>query len=1132
MDLAAVCEVLQATQSNDDAIRKGAEQKLQEAQTNTLDQLIEGLMAVLVAGNTVAAPLRQQAAVLLRRRIDCDWDDLQEVTRKAVTDKILATVEDTDQSVSRSVGTVVSATAEEVCRNFAMAEDEDVLNYLMKVWPGLLPWLATKSGSSEGDPFVRHIALNVLSDLAPHIGEDMLQKGQVKDVLARALQDQSPLIRASGVKLILKFIEHLPSDSLEKVKEAMPAVISVVRDLTTSSTEKELKTILDSLVRAAESEPDFFFQNSFQALFETLMTICNADAAIFSEPEIIHSAMEAIMSLAEGNSDEEVFTKQYLEPCIELNFSWLLRLEQDVDAWTAVGKEEDDNGEIDGDDVRIAEENFDRLGTHFDEDELIPLMFKTIHAKCGSQADWTMVRSAILSIAQVVEHCDDDDRIDQCVDFVIRFHEHPHPRVRCACYDAISQCVLDQEDRFEAKYVEDLVPKVLTGLRDGNIRVVMAAANVFTAMSDILDYDDISEHLPALLETLFAHLDKGESRRLQQVCIDCIGVAASAAEEGFKDYYDQVMPLLKQIIKAGNQELRLLCAKAFRCASYCGKAVGKEAFLKDAHELMNLMLPMFQQGFAAEDESREFLHEAANEIITTIGKEFKPYVSALLPSILGVLRQKPKTYEEILEDEDEDEIVLNELGDFGLRSSVLEEMDEAMEMILELITALEEEFSEFIKPICEVAMPLLDYPMGEDVRETLFKLWGMLAKVAQAGAQCGRLDPTILRELVTGFLTKTLGDLGKGNPADVHENCAATCSKYEILAKGASNVIKQAGPGVLTSEALMDVAKVAGQLLAAIEVTGDSLPDGKRHKKRDPEMIDEDEDGEESDDEEKFPTPQSVRFALADIMTALMRTNTEEFAQQVLPSFMELATKFLKDDASISDADRHLAYYICEGVTDAMGDKSLPYWNFYINPALSVLADKPGKQAAPIVKQYAAKVLGTAAKQQAFKACAINAAQSVFSVLQKHLAKYKRRRVKPEQNPQALAIDSCVRALGLICEHHEQAFQEDHKPMLWSMWISSLPIKYDAEVGQQVHAQLLSLMAREHPAIVDPTKLPGVLMVLLDVYKTKQSTADLNKNIASAIVQIGPEKLEALSSGFKDTHKKRIESILKKDKTV
>jgi len=818
---------------------------------------------------------------------------------------------------------------------------------------------------------------------------------------------------------------------------------------------------------------------------------------------------------------------------VEANFKYMLEVEKDVAAWTAEGIQTGEDGEIDDDVVRIGEENFDRLATSYDEDDIMPVIFKVITSKTQNQtADWTEVRSALMAVSQVVEHVGEEEeaRVDQCIEFLCNYFEHPHPRVRYTAFCSIAQCCFDQGDRLQDKYAADLLPKILKGMKDENIRVATSAVEAFSAIGDDLDAEDVclDDHMEDLLLTLFKHVDEGKSRYLQEQCMDCISAAAASAEEEFAKYYAQVMPLLKQIVVAATQEeQRNLRGKAFLCTSVIGKAVGKELFVKDACEVMNVVAPLFQAGFAADDKTREYAHEACANIAEVIGKDFKGYVSALLPSIFGVLKTKPKDITEILEeDEDLDDIVLNDLGGLGLKTQQLEEMDEALELLITLSKSLEEEFCEFIGPSCEVLVPLLDYPLSEDVRETIYKAWSQFASLARIGAQNGRLDPTILRELVTAFLTKTVGSLGEAAPADVCENNLSTCAKFHTLAVGASSVIDKAGPGVLTKDAMTDVARVAGELLSQIICSGDAAPERKTKKKRDTELLDDDEDDDRDREEDESPTPQAVRFALADVMCSLMRANTEEFLVDVMPTIMQLVSKLIGDNAS--DADRALGFYIADCVVDFLGERSVAYWQVFMNHALVAVLHK-----SPSVQQYATKVVGTAAKQKQYSVMALAACQNVFQVLQKHGEKHKRRRAKASQKSGALAIDACVRALGLICEHQEATLGA-HGAQIWSMWLSSLPIKYEVESGRQVHAQLLGLLGREHPAVVDQNKLPTVLKVLVDVYKTKFSEPELDKKIAFAMAQIGQAKLmsasvflEVFCSDFKDGQKKKVEQMLK-----
>ena len=51
-----------------------------------------------------------------------------------------------------------------------------------------------------------------------------------------------------------------------------------------------------------------------------------------------------------------------------------------------------------------------------------------------------------------------------------------------------------------------------------------------------------------------------------------------------------------------------------------GEGVGKEIFSKDAHEIMQVMVKYFQAGFAADDQTREYIHEVGSKNSFSTGR--------------------------------------------------------------------------------------------------------------------------------------------------------------------------------------------------------------------------------------------------------------------------------------------------------------------------------------------------------------------------------------------------------------------------------------------------------------------------------------------------------------------------------
>jgi len=281
-------------------------------------------------------------------------------------------------------------------------------------------------------------------------------------------------------------------------------------------------------------------------------------------------------------------------------------------------------------------------------------------------------------------------------------------------------------------------------------------------------------------------------------------------------------------------------------------------------------------------------------------------------------------------------------------------------------------------------------------------------------------------------------------------------------------------------------------------------------------------DNDEQDENEDggAVTRQTVRFALADVAGALMWSNSADFVEVALQPFMQVVQTLLATEDN--ESDRSLAFYITEDAVDCLGERSIPYWNGFMNQALQGMLHR-----SAVVRQYAFSTIGNGARQPIFAQMVPAAASNIHRVLQKQGERHRRRRAANADAEQtALAVEACIKALGEICEYHEQQLGT-HAGIAWTMWISNLPLKYDQEAGQKAHKQLLHLVSRNHPAVASPDQMTKVLMILADIYKTKFSNADLDKEISSAFTQIGETPLMQMCGNITEKQKKKVEHILR-----
>mmetsp|Transcript_11783 Transcript_11783/g.26684 ORF Transcript_11783/g.26684 Transcript_11783/m.26684 type:complete len:1134 (+) Transcript_11783:61-3462(+) len=1122
MDLNAICEVLRATQLPDGEVRKKAEQRLDEAAASSPVPLVKALLLPLQAGNVAVPEVRQEAAVILRQLVvpstlrEAIWDRLDAATQKELQANLLRVVEvDPCNPVRRSAGQVLAAIGETVGDDF---------EELVGAWPELFPTLS-RLVSKQCETATRVVALEILINLVPSFGEGLLTQGPDCVGMLRGLLAAEPAeaaeIRAAAAKLMLQMVESLVEEHFRPLGQVVPALIGSLQSLANEGQEQSLKEVLEALSQAIDEEAGFFKANGFTELWKTIMQLASVGPQQFADDVVRHSAMTVAMSLAHELRDEFVTLdgQVQLEHLLALNIAWMLEVEEDVAVWTQDGKE-DDEDECDGEAMRIGEENLDQLADDIAEEIIMPILFKVIRGVLATpDVTWKHLRSCLMAVSQVVEHMEEDPFVDQIVDFILQHVDNNHPRVKYAAYRSIAQCCYDQSPHVQEDFYPRIMPPLVAGLQDQNIRVATAAAYGLVAMLEDMDEDDVEIYVEELLTRFFERLRDGGSRSLQSHCLSGIARIAQVAVGAFTPYYSKVIEVLKGIISAAvGKDHRELRSKCFECVGTIGEAVGKEVFAADGKALLEEMIKIAQAGFDADDPFRECFHEVVEMIFRTLGRECKQYVPLLLPLLYEVLKQQPMELNDDFDeddDDDDDTQVLEVKGKIlGLKTTVVEEMEDALDLVSTIVEQLGEEFCEALGPTCRATLPLLQFEIATSVQEKAFEVWGALAASSRLAVQGGMLDIGTLRELVAEFLKKTIGALCTA-PGDVE---GLACETLLAQSDGAADVIRKAGDGVLPKDAVRDIAVAVMPLFSKMDGTGRRVL--KKTEVYDEDfLLDDDEDlplkDASADKDFAETTMQSVRVSLASILGAMMRTNQQDFLEVAFVPYMQAACNFIK---SPKKEDKVLGLCLASDAVDCLGEHTVRFWDECMNDALLLVPD-----ASAAVRRYAASLLGHGARQPAFTAS--KAAPATLAQLRKVL----RRRVskKAESGLAGVASDACVRAVGQLCEHQEMQLGSD-APHAWNFWLGRLPLRNDEDLAKAAHTQLLSLAARGHPVVTANENVAQVLLILIEIHKSKKlSTAALDAEISSQLAKVGEEQLKQIVSTLPEPKAKKLESAVK-----
>lgn len=684
------------------------------------------------------------------------------------------------------------------------------------------------------------------------------------------------------------------------------------------------------------------------------------------------------------------------------------------------------------------------------------------------------------------------------------------PRVRYAAWACIAQFGEDQKPHVPETYAGQVCTSLVHALKDTVPKVSIRAMQAFCLFAQSLDRDTLEPFAEGLLQGLLPHLQKGvEHPSLSGEAIACISVLAEQMKDAFAPTYPHVMPLLTTTMKAAGAkpETRELFGKCIECIALLGKAAGPATFKADAVAVMEVLVEACKS-MTEDDVASEYVMTAGSYICETLKKDFAPFLPAILPLVLTKISSvKPiNITEESLEkmlagEDDEKEISISIIGDkvLGIKTAQIEDMQGALNFVQVMVTELEEAFCPYVQGVATAMLPVFEFELGEEVRETAFEVWAALIKVAWKAKEQGAAGAqATLKELLNSLILRVCQGI------DTEDRV------WEFTqANGLAEAIKAAGPGVLTDP---EVKGLGDQVFARLDAAfqrRSALAVAAAKAAQEGESEDE---GDEDEINGKH-VDIKIRAALCEVLGAVMMYHPEAFVSQLLPTVLPLLTRFSHENSC--EEDRKLGLYILDDMLDHLGEEiaTLPGWQDLLMHILREL-----QAESPILRQAASYGLGLAAKMAAFRPLANETVARLLSCLQgKIKGKLK--------GKQLAARDNAVSALGVLLMHHEDAVPE--AKAAWGVWLGHLPIKTDEEEAVKVHAMLLDLVQVQHAGVVGEAyaNVPKALGIMADVYGTDLVDAEGTQKLLAVLRTLGTAGIAQFGVKLSAKQQKKLERM-------
>ncbi|XP_036330351.1 importin-5 isoform X2 [Rhagoletis pomonella] len=1041
-------QILNSLLSTDNDVRQQAE----DAYNNLpRDVKVTHLLGTIHNGQQ-SEEARQMAAVLLRRLFTSEFTEFykelpQESQAQLLQQILLAVQQEVTPNLRRKICELVA----EVARSLT---DEDGNNQ----WTDILQFLFQCANSPSAQ--LQESALRIFASVPSIFGNQEAQYlDLIKQMLAKSLEPTADVeVRFQAVRAIGAFILHHDKDGESSVFKHFSDLLPRMIMITAESIEaQDDQSLLKLLIDMTETCPKFL-RPQLENIFEMCMKVF---ATTDVEDSWRHLVLEVMVSLSE-NAPAMVRKRaeKYIVTLIPLVLQMMTDLDEDEEWATSDVVTDDDNS----DNNVIAESSLDRLACGLGGKTVLPHVMNALPNMLG-HSDWKQRYAALMAISAIGEGCHKqmEAMLEQIMAGVLNFLRDPHPRVRYAACNAIGQMSTDFAPTFEKKFHEQVVPGLLSLLDDvQNPRVQAHAGAALVNFSEDCPKHILTRYLNGIMSKLenilnskFKELvEKGNKLVLEQV-VTTIASVADTCEKEFVTYYDRLMPCLKFIIQnAKSEDLRMLRGKTIECVSLIGLAVGREKFITDAGEVMDMLLKTHTEGDLPDDDPQtSYLITAWARMCKILGKQFEQYLPLVMGPVMHTAAMKPEValldndeVEDIEGDVDWSFINLGEQQNFAIRTAGMEEKASACEMLVCYARELKDGFADYAEEVVRLMVPMLKFYFHDGVRTAAAESLPYLLDCAKIKG------PQYLEGMWLYICPELLKVIGTEPEADVQSELLNSLAKC----------IETLGPNCLNDEAMNQVLDIISKYMGEHFERAD-----KRLQARTEEDYD---DGVEEELAEQDDTDTYILSKVVDISHALFLTNKAQF----LPYFDRIAPHFIKLlEPNRSWSDRQWGVCAFDDVIEFCGPACAAYQQIFTPPLLQYVTDKSAevRQAAA----YGCGVLGQFGGEHFAVTCA-----QIIPLLVQVISDAKSR--EPENvNP----TENAIAAVAKILKYNSSAIQNVDE--IINLWFSWLPVTEDADEAPHIYGYMCDLIQANHPIILgnNNSNLPRIVSIIAQAFVTK-----------------------------------------------
>ncbi|CAO0791186.1 unnamed protein product [Mucor circinelloides] len=634
-------------------------------------------------------PVRQLAAVELRKRISKKWQEIPDEAQVEIRAQLLQmALNEQHEIVRHSTARVISSIA-----RIDVPENK---------WPELLGFLNQACASTTA--IHREVGTYCLYTLFEVIADFFMDHtAPLYDLFSKAIVDpESKRVRKTTVLTLGKLAEFIETDDKENIKSfrnMIPGMVNVLEQCLTEGDEESAGEIFEVF--------DTLLMLDAPLLSNHLVDLIRFFLTIGSNRELDDSLRVMALSFLMWAA---VYKQNKIRSLKLVGFI--------VEGLMPIGSEEDPEDVDEDSPSRLAFKVLNALATNMPPQQVFPIVMPIV-VTYMQNPDPNFRKAAMMSFAVIIEGCAEymSPKLNDLLPLVCSGLQDPEIIVRRAACMALG-CLAEEMPVEISESHQVLLPLVFNLMNDTNPEVTKHACNALDAILESLG-DEVLQYLPMLMEKLLFLLDNAPQTETKATVMAAIGSAAHAAGEGFEPYFGGVMPRIRHLmtLTEGSDEA-LLRGVATDSAGAIAEAVGADKFRPFTQDLMALAI---EQLTLDSPRLRECSYAFFSIMARVFGEEFAPYLPTVMPPIIASCKAEEKDEANFGSEID---LTLGE-GDeedddsaFNFNSAIADEKEFAADALGELFESTQTHFLPYVEPAVQ-ELTELSFHLFDGVRKAV-----------------------------------------------------------------------------------------------------------------------------------------------------------------------------------------------------------------------------------------------------------------------------------------------------------------------------------------------------------------------------------------------------------------------------